>query len=230
MSPGFTPRPSLSERRPCPARQPRAGVAGVHAPAFVERLCCHPRLNRAEWVSPGFTPRPSLSGKKRDQGLTRPEVSPGFTPRPSLSGRPRGAGWEARRDVSPGFTPRPSLSGGRRQDDAGVHSRVAGVHAPAFVERPSPHRRSWPSQVSPGFTPRPSLSERSCGRRDGRHPAVSPGFTPRPSLSAAPPAPKPPACPGVAGVHAPAFVERGSAATHASPSAACRRGSRPGLR
>ena len=37
--------------------------------------------------------------------------------------------------VSPGFTPRPSLSGVVQPDGATDNERVAGVHAPAFVER-----------------------------------------------------------------------------------------------
>ena len=37
--------------------------------------------------------------------------------------------------VSPGFTPRPSLSEERLLDRIGLGGGVAGVHAPAFVER-----------------------------------------------------------------------------------------------
>ena len=62
--------------------------------------------------------------------------------------------------VSPGFTPRPSLSAvaaDRAVNHAG--ERVAGVHAPAFVERPNWRRVvGGDVRVSPGFTPRPSLS------------------------------------------------------------------------
>ena len=36
--------------------------------------------------------------------------------------------------------------------------RVAGVHAPAFVERRSSGPIRAAGRVSPGFTPRPSLS------------------------------------------------------------------------
>ena len=86
-----------------------------------------------------------------------------------------------RDDVSPGSTPRPSLS-----DYADHHRprtpRVAGVYAPAFVER-----RWWPvsksAKVSPGSTPRPSLSDGYDRAANRRHPTVSPGSTPRPSLS-----------------------------------------------
>ena len=62
---------------------------------------------------------------------------------------------------------------------------VAGVHAPAFVERLGRCRGApAPKRVSPGFTPRPSLSDTDM------------------------PAAEYHADPGVAGVHAPAFVER----------------------
>ena len=45
MSPGFTPRPSLSDQGPDGQRDGRQGVAGVHTPAFVERW--RRRLSRA---------------------------------------------------------------------------------------------------------------------------------------------------------------------------------------
>ena len=61
MSPGFTPRPSLSERRIRPGDSARGSVAGVHAPAFVERATRPRNSTASARVSPGFTPRPSLS-------------------------------------------------------------------------------------------------------------------------------------------------------------------------
>ena len=135
------------------------GVAGVHAPALVERGVQGLPAARTGRVSPGFTPRPWLSGAGRDAPGSRhagvagvhapalverhlpsaeaerlPQVSPGFTPRPWLSGAaPPRAGRGAH--VSPGFTPRPWLSeGGVPGVDARVRG-VAGVHAPALVER-----------------------------------------------------------------------------------------------
>ena len=61
VSPGFNPRPSLSDEH--------------H----------HQRL-RHDGVSPGFNPRPSLSGLPGARGeRRRGRVSPGFNPRPSLS-------------------------------------------------------------------------------------------------------------------------------------------------
>ena len=69
--------------------------------------------------------------------------------------------------VSPGFTPRPSLSGVMRRGSAvqrHAGSRVAGVHAPAFVERSRLRNADTifgELSVSPGFTPRPSLSVRA---------------------------------------------------------------------
>ncbi len=159
------------------------------------------------------------------------QVSPGFTPRPSLSERD----WpeivlHAR--VSPGFTPRPSLSGADRLRVPDERPGVAGVHAPAFVERASgATNRQHARQVSPGFTPRPSLSAvQGAGVCPSGH-RVSPGFTPRPSLSDGPAHHRPRAPRGrVAGVHAPAFVERGPNRDGLPTCRSCRRGSRPGLR
>ena len=82
--------------------------------------------------------------------------------------------------------------------------------------------------VSPGFTPRPWLSEHDRARR-AVSVDVSPGFTPRPWLSA-PAAPPPQEDPvRVAGVHAPALVERSRMWLMMWPDCLCRRGSRPGL-
>ena len=117
VSPGFTPRPSLSARR-----------------AVQRRLGHH--------VSPGFTPRPSLSVAVAARVAVDRAVSPGFTPRPSLSVPTSQADHAAMPQVSPGFTPRPSLSAPPRRRVGLVGARVAGVHAPAFVERPSWRRRS----------------------------------------------------------------------------------------
>ena len=91
VSPGLMPRPSLSERYTRASQQWRKGVAGVDAPAFVER---------------SSTTDSSSSGAF--------DVSPGLMPRPSLSAIA----------VSPGLM--------RRRASA---VRVAGVDAPAFVER-----------------------------------------------------------------------------------------------
>ena len=231
MSPGFAPRPSLSAGRSPRTRSSAAGVAGVRAPAFVERaIASRPRATPP--VSPGFAPRPSLSGAAPRRQPRGPVVSPGFAPRPSLSGA-----WSARAALArdsvagvraPAFVERstpcssasssfPSVAGVRAPafverwatltGGAGLTS-VAGVRAPAFVERSStpltpPHR-----SVSPGFAPRPSLSAGPRSDQIADLEAVSPGFAPRPSLSdhlrhAVPRAPQ-----RVAGVRAPAFVER----------------------
>ena len=173
MSPGFTPRPLLSVLPLGVAPYTilvRRRVAGVHAPAFVERTMAS-RLRRSR---------------------NSAKVSPGFTPRPLLSGL-----------------------GGEVRDRVEVPTRVAGVHAPAFVERMSilsDCRKSQTLRVSPGFTPRPLLSEGQRGHAWVQYSVgVSPGFTPRPLLSE----PRPDqwrvrgtSSNGVAGVHAPAFVER----------------------
>ena len=54
VSPGFTPRPSLSGERVCGNPNCCIGVAGVHTSAFVERTT-------RPTGGFGFTPRPSLS-------------------------------------------------------------------------------------------------------------------------------------------------------------------------
>ena len=85
-------------------------------------------------------------------------------------------------------------------------SSVAGVGAPAFVERTI---AGWVTTlwwgVSPGWEPRPSLS--GAQRREGRDHT---------------------AC--VAGVGAPAFVERGWPPICGTSPGPCRRGGSPGLR
>ena len=179
--------------------------------AAVVRLQTRPFVGLA--LSPGFTPRPLLSVAQ--DGLLRPSappLSPGFTPRPLLSERSlRPTPYRSRTVagvygpafverwtdpgsppfltcwLSPGFTPRPLLSAGHaRPAHDRLRDAVAGVYAPAFVER-------GVTRARPG------------GRR-----RLSPGFTPRPLLSAEIPKQNrerrrdPP----VAGVYAPAFVER----------------------
>ena len=208
MSPGFTPRPSLSDAHAGRRVPDHARVAGVHAPAFVERRGRPTACATSRQVSPGFTPRPSLSAVEvgRDEPGVH-QVSPGFTPRPSLSVPVRaGSGGVESRVAgvhAPAFVERSRDTAGC----PGTTVRVAGVHAPAFVERsPPPATAPTPAAVSPGFTPRPSLSGRPHRPRRAGGPGVSPGFTPRPSLSA-------PAGLGSLG-----------------ESVACRRGSRPGVK
>ena len=160
-------------------------VAGVHAPAFVERIGGAGRPSPLPRGSPGFTPRPSLRTRIRPATSSPTGWVAGVHARPSLSVAPP-AGDPLRRveQGSPGFTPRPSLSVRAGQVDRHPGVGVAGVHAPAFVERTSARRTSPASARvgSPGFTPRPSLSD---GYRHRRRRGVdgSPGFTPRPSLS-----------------------------------------------
>ena len=180
--------PAFVERRPTAGTAAAAsGVAGVHAPAFVQRrkltrcrgifwsLACRrgsrPGLrsadtakhacNGAQAVSPGFTPRPSLSGARwRWKGKPH-RVSPGFTPRPSFE-RERKTSWSSNSGtVSPGFTPRPSLSDQGRADDGRGLPGIAGVHAPAFVERPSSTPGSPSSRCVAGVHA-PAFVERRC--------------------------------------------------------------------
>ena len=198
-------RPPLNEGR-------GVGVAGVHAPAFVERVGRAERHLRglrrrvAGVHAPAFVERATSS---RPPSPTAPPVSPGFTPRPSLSGRDAGDRKGAAM-VSPGFTPRPSLSGTRAPPRLRAPESVAGVHAPAFVER-TPRaldRANRRGGVSPGFTPRPSLSGATATARARRLVRVAgvhaPAFVERRRAVGVAHASG-----GVAGVHAPAFVERG---------------------
>ena len=160
MSPGFTPRPWLSGR----SRSTRTlhGVAGVYAPALVER-----------------------SSRSGADGPDRHGVAGVYAP--ALVERRGGAiSVSCPESVSPGFTPRPWLSDDRRASlrlDS-IFPCVAGVYAPALVERiqrvePGTGHRN----VSPGFTPRPWLSDDRRQRLLAEDQEVSPGFTPRPWLS-----------------------------------------------
>ena len=112
VSPGFTPRPSLSEH---------------------ERRALSEKRGR---VSPGFTPRPSLSERQSPQPRPRRHVSPGFTPRPSLSERqspqPRPSPACVAGVHTSAFVERIRFPSRRRRGPSGV----AGVHTSAFVERP----------------------------------------------------------------------------------------------
>ena len=171
VSPGFTPRPSLSDlplggvhdggggvagvhtsafversgpRTSCCARW---GVAGVHTSAFVERRWTRRWRGRGRRVSPGFTPRPSLSAGCRPRVRATFGVSPGFTPRPSLSASLPICRITALRHVSPGFTPRPSLSDAPPGVHEGPRRGVAGVHTSAFVERAA-WTTTWSSRFS----------------------------------------------------------------------------------
>ena len=110
VSPGFTPRPSLSGPRgqamhPCASR-----VAGVHTSTFVERS--------------GRAPAPPVGSSVAGVHTSA------FVERSSR------AGWSVQRfHVSPGFTPRPSLSETRQYLSCHGGGSVAGVHTSAFVER-----------------------------------------------------------------------------------------------
>ena len=182
-------RPSLSVWHVRPAAStPLRGVAGVYAPAFVERGDNWQIIEGAEQVSPEFMLRPSLSVRYR----SRPRIAlrrrvagvyaPAFVERARAWGHSRAS----MKRVSPEFMLRPSLSEGNC-DSVVIHlgGSVAGVYAPAFVERIRPSRKAF---------------------RSARH--VSPEFMLRPSLSAALSWAGSCMAGGVAGVYAPAFVER----------------------
>ena len=135
MSPGSRPRPSLSGMAAGQGQWRCESVAGVSAPAFVERGRARITISTRIGVSPGSRPRPSLSDGPsvplRGQQLL---VSPGSRPRPSLSAPVQAKRRRIRR-VSPGSRPRPSLSDHCEGGGQGRWGCVAGVSAPAFVER-----------------------------------------------------------------------------------------------
>ena len=160
VSPEFMLRPSLSARLPTTRPRPAAGVAGVYAPAFVERALASARRSRR--------------ADERVAGV-----------------------------YAPAFVERRVKHGSRR-----CASSVAGVYAPAFVERAIADRASSARPVSPEFMLRPSLSGPEVPRRLRWTDGVSPEFMLRPSLSASLERAVPRAVRGVAGVYAPAFVER----------------------
>ena len=85
MSPGLTLRPSLSGALQLVVPETVQGVAGVDAPAFVERTEPYSWFQSDTAVSPGLTLRPSLSAETRRTRGRPVEVSPGLTLRPSLS-------------------------------------------------------------------------------------------------------------------------------------------------
>ena len=162
-----------------------ACVAGVSAPAFVERS--HQR-----------TPEDDM-----------PEVSPGSRPRPSLSVPWRRLAARRCDSVSPGSRPRPSLSGLRPGPSESGVPRVAGVSAPAFVERCRPAKQLVAAIAGVAGVSAPAFVERAnVGDIVTIDSEVSPGSRPRPSLSAVPRRHHVRYAGGVAGVSAPAFVER----------------------
>ena len=81
VSPGLTSRPSLSDRQAAAAEAPRAGVAGINLPAFVERDRRGRARCRRGQVSPGLTSRPSLSVSDRGELLARIAAVAGITSR-----------------------------------------------------------------------------------------------------------------------------------------------------
>ena len=155
-------RPSLSDRRELGARRNGGrSVAGVYAPAFVERRRTRADPLGSTWaVSPEFMLRPSLSvlrcGRRAGAGL---DVSPEFMLRPSLSAGSTGRAHPGYR-VSPEFMLRPSLSALTSYPAMPAAYRVS----PEFMLRPSlsgvalTADQHHTGQVSPEFMLRPSLS------------------------------------------------------------------------
>ena len=124
-----------------------------------------------ELVSPGWEPRPSLSVFQRHPVIEGPVVvSPGWEPRPSLSAGSIGR-WPYARRVSPGWEPRPSLSAGGRPSVERARGRVAGVGAPAFVERGTRRRggAAIPRAFSHAGARRRSRQRGLRGSQDGKN-------------------------------------------------------------
>ena len=161
-------------------------VAGVYAPAFVER--CHRRASRTSvkgQVSPEFMLRPSLSDLMLHRRL---DPDPGVAGVYAPAFVERDARWlwrGSRRSGVAGVYAPAFVERGRAARPRPASRRVAGVYAPAFVER----RRMPPSSerrvlaVSPEFMLRPSLSGAHRNKPDHLADKVSPEFMLRPSLS-----------------------------------------------
>ena len=111
VSLGFMPRPLLSEVRTTPKQTAARRVAGVYAPAFVERGQHGYQVVPCGGVSLGFMPRPLLSDE--DKGIML-----------RVFGSVAGV-------YAPAFVERSAPLIGMAQG----RYRVAGVYAPAFVER-----------------------------------------------------------------------------------------------
>ena len=110
LSPESMLRPSLSVFLPVLGLGSGASVAGVYAPAFVERNTLAAARRRAGALSPESMLRPSLSERHIPAVLALGRLSPESMLRPSLS-----------EQAETGRSGRPRS--------------VAGVYAPAFVER-----------------------------------------------------------------------------------------------
>ena len=186
----------------------RQCVAGVSAPAFVERsrragnyVGC-----RLGTVSPGSRPRPSLSDLVRAAQPLRTDSVAGVS--------------------APAFVERRSTE--CIQDDK-LACRVAGVSAPAFVERGKARvaRATWDAGGCVAGVSAPAFVERAMRSRRWRSCCCvagvsAPAFVERRGLG--------PGMASVAGVSAPAFVERRLSPSEARIAAQCRRGLGPGLR
>ena len=230
VSPEFMLRPSLSG----PVDLSRdvagtAGVAGVYAPAFVERRAWPPVGPYTGQVSPELMLRPSLSERIHRAELPRPlpagvagVYAPAFVERPKRSavilvaGRVAGVYAPAFVERGARHSLRRSLCSGLRSGNSGTTTTV--TVSPEFMLRPSLSAREIAAltlapdlKVSPEFMLRPSLSEVHGHDSDDGAPTakVSPEFMLRPSLSGGIPVRiRPSWMRRVAGVYAPAFVER----------------------
>ena len=148
MSPGSRPRPSLSGLQPPGHRGRRGGVAGVSAPAFVERA----RRSAGSRTVSGVA------------GVSAPAFVERSCPVPGLPTCGCVAGVSA-----PAFVERSCPVPGLPTCGC-----VAGVSAPAFVERSRAGScTAGTHRVSPGSRPRPSLSELSVRYRNAQEVCVA---------------------------------------------------------
>ncbi len=162
--------------------------------------------------------------------LLRTGVSPEFRLRPLLSGDCRILAAGVRRRVSPEFRLRPLLSVHGIRPGRGGHAGVAGVQAPAFVERPcSPPLKQDSSRVAgvqaPAFVERGTKFPWHGNLPSCVAGVQAPAFVERVCRCST----RSPRNTGVAGVQAPAFVERTRRSTTGSTPWSCRRSSGSGL-
>ena len=161
------------------AARSRLPVAGVSAPAFVERTKRPPPTSRPSTVAgvsaPAFVERRRFTRTSPRDTAVAGVSAPAFVER-----RRRGSATRSTAgNLSPGFRPRPSLS--ESQDGLAVAQElpaVAGVSAPAFVERQGIARSKGPSDTAVAGVSAPAFVERASRSRPprGAPRRLSPGF------------------------------------------------------
>ena len=173
VSPEFMLRPSLSVASPLRGSAGlRAGVAGVYAPAFVERASAGGSSVRTGAVSPEFMLRPSLSVARQHRAppsnvyvrCVAGVYAPAFVERPrSYVVRSWRVGSSVAGVYAPAFVERSQVVGHVERDGVGV----AGVYAPAFVERRTPTTTARTSRRCVAGVYAPAFVERD--EQEARH-------------------------------------------------------------